>query len=125
MHVGSDDDDMDLDEPEDSSGAGVVDPFDFVYSSLPDSTHILEQVPDCEHCYAKKFEHETPGFCCRNRQIELAEPVPTLDLKRLWYSMDAECRHFRESIRFFNGHFSFTTLEIGRASCRERVCLYV
>ncbi|XP_073362457.1 uncharacterized protein [Aegilops tauschii subsp. strangulata] len=31
---------------------------------------------------------------------------------RLWSSADADSRHFRESIRFFNGHFAFTTLGV-------------
>ena len=100
---------MDLDTPLDLSNEGGIDPCDFVYSNLPE-THILEQVPNCEHCHAKKFEHEIPGFCCRNGQIELAEPTPIPELMRLWSSVDADSRHFRESIRFFNGHFSFTTL---------------
>src|SRR5664279_363482 len=100
MHVGSDVDGMDLDQPTGSSDAGSIDPFDFVYSNLPDSTHILDQVPDCEHCHSKKFEYESPGFCCRNGQVELAEPEPIPELIRLWSSTDADCRHFRESIRF-------------------------
>jgi hypothetical protein len=108
MHVGSDTDDMD----NDSSDIGSTDPFDFVYSNLPESTHILQQVPDCEHCKAKKFEHETPSFCCRNGQIKLAESEPIPELMRLWSSTDADSRHFRESIRFFNGHFAFTTLGV-------------
>jgi hypothetical protein len=112
MHVGSDADDMDYDEMSDSSDMGSIDPFDFVYSNLLESTHILQQVPDCEHCKAKKFEHETPGFCCRNGQIKLAETEPIPELMRLWYSSDADSRHFRESIRFFNRHFSFTTLGV-------------
>uniref|UniRef100_A0A452Z7E9 Uncharacterized protein n=1 Tax=Aegilops tauschii subsp. strangulata TaxID=200361 RepID=A0A452Z7E9_AEGTS len=29
---------------------------------------------------------------------------------RLWTSNDPDARHFRQNIRFFNGHFSFTTL---------------
>ena len=105
MHVGSGD------TPTDSSHEGSIDPFDFVYANLP-NTHILEQVPDCKHCHAKRFEHETPGFCCQNGQIELAEPVPIPELMRLWSSADADSRHFRENIRFFNGHFSFTTLGV-------------
>jgi hypothetical protein len=112
MHVGSNADDMDYDEMSDSSDMGSIDPFDFVYSNLPESTHILQQVPDCEHCKAKKFEHETPGFCCRNGQIKLAESEPIPELMRLWSSSDADSRHFRESIRFFNGHFAFTTLGV-------------
>ena len=85
---------MDLDDLIESSGADSIDPFDFVYSNLPDITHILEQVPDCNHCHAKKFEHETPGFCCRNGQIELAEPMPIPELMRLWSSADVDSRHF-------------------------------
>src|SRR6266542_3540713 len=112
MPVGSDIDDVDLDEPADSSGASSIDPFDFVYSNLSDNTHILKQVPNCGHCNAKKFERESDGFCCRNGQIELAEPEPIPELMRLWSSADADSRHFRESIRFFNGHFSFTTLGV-------------
>jgi hypothetical protein len=103
---------MDFDTPTKSSDAESIDPFDFVYSNLPESTHILKQVPDCQLCHAKKFERETDGFCCRNGQIELAEPEPIPELMRLWSSADADARHFRESIRFFNGHFSFTTLGV-------------
>ena len=112
MYVGFDADEVDMDTHTDSSDEGSIDPFDFVYSNLPDNTHILEQVPDCDHCHAKKFEHEHPGFCCRNGQIKLVEPVPIPELVRLWSSADADGRHFRESIRFFNGHFSFTTLGV-------------
>ncbi|WVZ88243.1 hypothetical protein U9M48_034786 [Paspalum notatum var. saurae] len=32
------------------------------------------------------------------------------ELVRLWSSADADARHFRDNIRFFNGHFSFTSL---------------
>lgn len=32
------------------------------------------------------------------------------ELMRLWTSPVADARHFRDSIRFFNGHFSFTSL---------------
>jgi len=89
-----------------------IDPFDYVYSNLPDSTHILKHAANCDHCKAKKFESETDGFCCRNGQIELKEPDPIPELMRLWSSTDADSRHFRENIRFFNGHFAFTTLGV-------------
>ena len=110
--VGSDDDVEDRDEPTDFSSMDSVDPFDFVYSNLPDSTYILKQVPNCKHCNARRFEHESDGFCCRNGQIKLHEPESIPELKKLWSSTDAESRHFRESIRFLNGHFSFTTLGV-------------
>jgi hypothetical protein len=96
MHIGFDADDMDLDTPTDPSAEESIDPFDCVYSNIPNSMHILKQVPDCGHCHAKKFERETDSFCCRNGQIELVEqetePIP--ELMRLWSSADADARHF-------------------------------
>jgi hypothetical protein len=29
---------------------------------------------------------------------------------RLWTASDSDARHFRDHIRYFNGHFSFTSL---------------
>ncbi|XP_073360641.1 uncharacterized protein [Aegilops tauschii subsp. strangulata] len=89
-----------------------VDPLDFVYTNIPDTTHILKLDANCKHCKAKKIVSETDGFCCRNGQIELKQPEPIPELMRLWSSMDADSRHFRENIRFFNGHFTFTTLGV-------------
>ncbi|XP_073359742.1 uncharacterized protein [Aegilops tauschii subsp. strangulata] len=111
---GSDNDSMD-DESEATMTGGnpsEIDPFDFVYSKIPDNTHILKLAANCEHCKARKFESENDGFCCRNGQIELKQPEPVPELMRLWSSMDADSRHFWENIRFFNGHFAFTTLGI-------------
>ena len=87
-----------------------VDPLDYVYTNIPDNTHILKLDANCKHCKARKFVSETDGFCCRNGQTELKQPEPIPELMRLWSSMDADSRHFRENIRFFNGHFAFTTL---------------
>ena len=67
-------------------------------------------VADCRHCSAKKFEYEPPGFCCRSGKIKLSTQDTPPKLKRLWESADSNARHFRDNIRFFNGHFSFTSL---------------
>ncbi|VAI55001.1 unnamed protein product [Triticum turgidum subsp. durum] len=93
-------------------GSIDLDPFDYVYSNIPNSTHILKHAANYEHCKAKKFQYETADFSCRNGEIELAEPEPIPELMRLWSSADADSRHFRESIRFFNGNFAFTTLGV-------------
>nr|XP_045088974.1 uncharacterized protein LOC123497090 [Aegilops tauschii subsp. strangulata] len=64
---GSDNDSMD-DESEATMTGGnpsEIDPFHFVYSNIPDNTHILKLAANCEHCKARKFESETDGFCCR------------------------------------------------------------
>lgn len=84
--------------------------YEKVYSNMPTDTHMLKPVANCEHCDAKRFEHEPPAFCCRSGKVDLNEPNIPDELMRLWSSNDADARHFRNSIRFFNGHFSFTSL---------------
>ncbi|PWZ57979.1 ATP-dependent DNA helicase PIF1 [Zea mays] len=64
------DEDIEIDGTQDESTAtDVPDPYDKVYSNLPEETHMLKLVPDCGYCTAKKFEYEPPGFCCRGGKI--------------------------------------------------------
>ncbi|AQL02068.1 hypothetical protein ZEAMMB73_Zm00001d045331 [Zea mays] len=95
---------------DESTATDVPDPYDNVYNNIPEETHMLKPVPDCGYCTAKKFEYEPPGFCCRGGKVELAPLETPPQLKRLWDSTDSDARHFRDNIRFFNGHFSFTSL---------------
>ena len=97
---------------DDGSGSilDVLDPYNAVYANMPEDTHMLEPVENCPKCNAKKFEFEPPGFCCRSGKIELSTPDTPPELMRLWSSSDADARHFRANSRFFNGHFSFTSL---------------
>ncbi|ONL92436.1 hypothetical protein ZEAMMB73_Zm00001d027245, partial [Zea mays] len=105
------DEDIEIDGSQDESTAtDVPDPYDKVYNNIPEETHMLKTVPNCGYCTAKKFEYETPGFCCRGGKVELAPLETPPQLKRLWDSADSDARHFRDNIRFFNGHFSFTSL---------------
>ncbi|ONM20919.1 hypothetical protein ZEAMMB73_Zm00001d005363 [Zea mays] len=105
------DEDIEIDGTQDESTATYVsDPYDKVYSNIPEETHMLKLVPNCGYCTAKKFEYEPPGFCCRGGKVELAPVETPPQLKRLWDSADSDARHFRDNIRFFNGHFSFTSL---------------
>ncbi|PWZ31935.1 putative ubiquitin-like-specific protease 1B [Zea mays] len=105
------DEDIEIDGSQDESTAtDVPDPYDKVYSNIPEETHMLKTVPNCGYCTAKKFEYETPGFCCRGGKVELAPLETPPQLKRLWDSADSDARHFRDNIMFFNGHFSFTSL---------------
>ncbi|XP_024315925.1 uncharacterized protein LOC100821537 isoform X4 [Brachypodium distachyon] len=102
------------DESMETSAAvnSALDPYDYVYSDIPERTHVLKPVPDCEYCGAKKFEYEVKSFCCREGKVRLVNPEPPLELRRLWSSEDTDAKHFRDNIRFFNGHFSFTTLGV-------------
>jgi hypothetical protein len=81
-----------------------------VYANVPLESHMLSSVPNCKHCNAKKFEGETPGFCCRGGKIHISTPETPPKLMRLWSSSDADAMHFCANIRYFNGHFSFTYL---------------
>ena len=108
---GESDDDADVTSCGDGADVpDVIDPFGKVFENIPSETHMLEPVDNCEHCNAKKFQFEPPGFCCRSGKIHLSSPDTPLELMRLWSSSDADARHFRANIRFFNGHFSFTSL---------------
>jgi hypothetical protein len=105
------DEDIDIDgTQEESTATHVSDPYDKVYNNIPEETHMLKLVPNCGYCTAKKFEYEPPGFCCHGGKVELAPVETPPQLKRLWDSADSDARHFRDNIRFFNGHFSFTSL---------------
>jgi hypothetical protein len=71
------DEDIEIDGTQDESTAtDLPDPYDKVYSNVPEETHMLKSVPNCGYCTAKKFEYEPPGFCCRGGKVELA-PLET------------------------------------------------
>ena len=57
MPVGSDNETMEEDEEASMSSAiaSKVDPLEFVYTNIPDTTHILKLDANCKHCKAKKF----------------------------------------------------------------------
>ncbi|KAL6661674.1 hypothetical protein ACP70R_001058 [Stipagrostis hirtigluma subsp. patula] len=106
------DDDVEMGDPEDESASipSVPDPYDKVYSNIPADTHSPKPVVNCEYCNTKRFEYEPAGFCCRSGKVHLATPDTPPELMRLWSSADSDAKHFRENIRFFIGHFSFTSL---------------
>ena len=65
------------------------------------------------YCGAIRFEYEPPGFCCRKGKIKVHIPDVPAELKRLFTSqVDNDAKYFRQHIRYFNSHFSFTTLGV-------------
>ncbi|XP_012698637.1 uncharacterized protein LOC101778811 [Setaria italica] len=117
--------DVDLETAnEDPNEPDVPDPYDAVYANVPNMKHMLKPEASCEHCNAKKFESEPPGFCCRSGKIHLSTPETPPELVRLWSSSDADARHFRANIRYFNGHFSFTSMycKLDRVTTDVRNC---
>lgn len=83
--------------------------IDVVYRNLPDATQMLQPQSDCPHCGAKRFQYESPGFCCKQGKVKLVMPQPPEELHLLYTTRDADSQHFLDNTRFFNGHFSFTT----------------
>ena len=90
-----------------------VDPYDYVYHNLPRKHHVLKPVKDCDHCGAIRFEYEGPGFCCRRGKVKIVTPEVPQELRRLFTSqVDDDAKYFRKHIRYFNSHFSFTSLGV-------------
>jgi hypothetical protein len=84
-----------------------------IFQNLPKQHHVLRKIPDCPHCGALRFPFEGPAFCCRKGRVELFTPLVPDELKQLFTSQDDEdAKYFRENIRYFNSHFSFTTLGV-------------
>ncbi|ONM17793.1 hypothetical protein ZEAMMB73_Zm00001d003825 [Zea mays] len=93
------DEDIEVDGSQDESTAtDVPDPYNKVYNNIPKETHMLKTVLNCGYCTAKKFEYETPGYCCRGGKVELAPLETPPQLKRLWDSADSDARHFSDNI---------------------------
>ncbi|XP_024312150.1 uncharacterized protein LOC100833043 isoform X2 [Brachypodium distachyon] len=96
-----------------AGGIPEHDSYDSVYRDLPREHHVLRKVRDCGHCEATRFQYEGPAFCCRKGKIRVFIPDVPEELKRLWTSQDDDdAKYFRENIRYFNSHFSFTSLGV-------------
>jgi hypothetical protein len=86
------------------------DPYHWVYKDLPKSHHLLCKVPNCEYCGALKFRSETDGFCCRKGKVNIYVHELPIEMRRLFESQtDSDAKYFRNNIRYFNSHFSFTS----------------
>uniref|UniRef100_A0ACD5VYB2 Uncharacterized protein n=1 Tax=Avena sativa TaxID=4498 RepID=A0ACD5VYB2_AVESA len=89
-----------------------VDPYDHIYHNLPRTFYFLEQVPNYRHCNAKRFQYETPTFCCMNGKIKVVTPLVLDELRDLYTSQEPNAKYFQDHIRYFNSHFSFTSLGV-------------
>jgi hypothetical protein len=86
---------------------------DSIYRNLSKKHHVLKKVRDYDHCGAMRFQYEGPAFCCRKGRVRVFIPEVPEELKRLWTSQDDDdAKYFREHIRYFNSHFSFTSLGV-------------
>ena len=86
------------------------DPFDRVYQDLPAQHLVLRKVLICEYCGAIRFPGEGPSFCCRQGKVNIVNTTIPDELRRLFTSQtDRDALYFRQNIRYFNSHFSFTS----------------
>lgn len=103
-----------------------MDPYDRIYQNLPIGYHFLDQVPNCRHCNAKRFQYERPTFCCMGGKVKIVTPPLPDELRRLYTSQDPDAKYFRDNIRYFNSHFSFTSLGVvlDQRFCNNRSGVY-
>ena len=86
------------------------DPFDRVYQDLPAQHLVLRKVPICEYCGAIRFPGEGPSFCCRQGKVNIVNTTIPDELRCLFTSQtDRDALYFRQNIRYFNSHFSFSS----------------
>jgi len=84
-----------------------------LYVGLPKTHHVLKKAQNCFYCRAKRFEGESPAFCCRNRLVNIFIPEVQDELCRLFTSQsDMDTKYFRRNIRYFNSHFSFISMGV-------------
>ncbi|XP_037448630.1 uncharacterized protein LOC119318209 isoform X3 [Triticum dicoccoides] len=86
-------------EPKHVTKCIQADPYDRIYHNVPSGHHFLERVPNCRHCNAKRFQYETPTFCCMNGKVKIVTPVVPDDLRQLYTSQDPNAKYFQDHIR--------------------------
>ena len=72
----------------------------------------LENVHCCNHCGAKKFQHEPLSFCCQTGQVKLTTTSIPKQLYQRFASQIEETIEFRKNIRSYNSMFSFTSFGV-------------
>jgi len=84
-----------------------------IRSSIPRSacsTSCIEESPDMRVLWCIRFPGEGPSFCCRQGKVNIVNTTIPDELRRLFTSqIDRDALYFRQNIRYFNSHFSFTS----------------
>ena len=62
----------------------------------------------CKYCHAKRFKHESKGFCCANGEISLVINDIPQELHELFVSYYEEATKFRTCIITYNNSFAFS-----------------
>ena len=65
-----------------------------IYIPSCSALHKLKKMHICQHCGAKKFDYETPTFCCDSGKIKLAEVNAPSELKLLFIDESDDGQEF-------------------------------
>ncbi|KAG5584305.1 hypothetical protein H5410_044739 [Solanum commersonii] len=73
-----------------------------------------ERIVNCLSTFevAKRFQYESPGFCCDNGSIRLTFHNMPTELRNLFFGDSKESQHFRTYSRAYNNMFAFTSLGV-------------
>ena len=79
------------------------------YANDP-SMHIGDMTIECKFCHAFKWKGETPGMCCKNGKVRLADlSDPPEQLQNLLTNTDEDSIHFQKNTRRYNSCFQMTS----------------
>ncbi|CAG8753019.1 12865_t:CDS:1, partial [Acaulospora morrowiae] len=91
--------------------------YNFSENTNNDNYSILHKIHSnnyshCSYCNVLKFPNKSPGMCCRNGKVILAERHIPPSLQRLFYEQDDISKHFHDNIRIYNFAFVFASIGI-------------
>lgn len=64
----------------------------------------------CSYCQAKKFQYETPCFCCSKGEVKVRIPEIPADIMDLYEGQDDDSKSFQKYSRLYNNMFAFCSL---------------
>ena len=97
-----------------------------ILQTVPFEATLLPSVPFCRFCEAKRFQHETKGFCCADKTISLTTNDVPEQLYHLFTSNTVESTNFLTYVRTYNNKFAFTSfgVKFDRDLCRRNKGIY-
>ncbi|KAL5575312.1 hypothetical protein UlMin_017011 [Ulmus minor] len=94
--------------------------------NITTTADILKPPFTCKNCNAKKFSHESQGFCCSNGEISLTINDTPKDLYDLFMCTTDESLEFQKYVRTYNNTFAFTSFGVkyDEKLCRRNKGIY-
>jgi hypothetical protein len=98
----------------------------YALRNISSEIETLLPAPTCKFCHAKRFYHESQGFCCIDREISLVSNDVPDELHELFTSNLAESMKFIKYVRTFNNKFALTSFGVkyDKNFCRQNKGIY-